>query len=140
MVICRNENLIKHAAEVALNNLTARENERRWGGVRRERKVRQYSFLHLSTISTLLLSFLPHLLSSFFSVFISFLYLLLLLPHFVIFFLPYSLFLAFIVYFLLYFLPLFLSLFPPPTPPFSPTLPHFVAILLQSFSHTSYLL
>lgn len=27
MVICRNENLIKHAAEVALNNLTVRESE-----------------------------------------------------------------------------------------------------------------
>lgn len=31
MVICRNENLIKRAAEVALNNLTVMENEQRWG-------------------------------------------------------------------------------------------------------------
>lgn len=37
MVICRNENLIKHAAEVALNNLTARGKwGRRQGRERRE--------------------------------------------------------------------------------------------------------
>lgn len=32
MVICRNENLIKHAAEVALNNLTVRGRMSEWAG------------------------------------------------------------------------------------------------------------
>lgn len=36
MVICRNENLIKHAAEVALNNLTAKKRRRREDGERGE--------------------------------------------------------------------------------------------------------
>lgn len=39
MVICRNENLIKRAAEVALNNLTAKRRMSEWGvegGVCRE--------------------------------------------------------------------------------------------------------
>lgn len=82
MVICRNENLIKHAAEVALNNLTVRggrasEGEREEEGDGRRRvSAGRGECLPSSTISTLLLFFLPKLFQSSFlpilSCFISF--------------------------------------------------------------------
>lgn len=96
MVICRNENLIKHAAEVALNNLTARGRLSEWGGVSVGRGEEEEG-VSSSTISTLFfqphLVFLPSFLSVFhvlwpLSLFIFFPFLIQVLSYFLSFYLP----------------------------------------------------